>query len=218
MDEPQKPLPRHSRCSCIMASGIRRRETVWPSVECCGFAGRAAIGPQTVGEAEAARGGRVAGDAALVVAGEPEGGVAGSALRRRPDVDARLAQALHGGQGDHGPGPLVAGGRAAGAAETALAAGGQHGLLGAPLPGQGPDLAGGDAALALGPFGSLGTTVALAEHVVLPLVEAHGAGGHVFLVVGALGEPGEGDGQAQRPRRCPDGERTTCRRTGRRCG
>ena len=37
MDEPQKPLPRHSRRSCLIASGMRRRGTVWPSGECCGL-------------------------------------------------------------------------------------------------------------------------------------------------------------------------------------
>ena len=80
-----------------------------------------------------------------------------------PDVAARLAQALHGRQGDHGPGPLVAGGGAAGAAPAAHAAGGQHGLLAAPLPGQRADLAGGDAALDLGPLRRLGHAVAVAR-------------------------------------------------------
>ncbi len=176
---------------------MRRRETVWPSVECWGFAGGPPSGHSRLRETEGARRGGIAGDAPLVVAGEPEGGVAGSPLRGRPDVDARLAQALHGGQGDHGPGPLAPGGRATGAAETTLATGGQHGLLGAPLPGQGPDLAGGEATFSLGPFGGLGDAVALAQDVGLPLLEAHRARRHVFLVVGAFAEPGEGDSQAQ---------------------
>ncbi len=177
-----------------------------------------AVGPQAAGETKAAQGGRVAGDAALVVAREPEGGVAGRALRRGPDVDAGLAQALHGGQGDHRPRPLVAGGGAAGAAETALAAGGEHGLLGAPLPGQGPDLPGGDAALALRPLRRLGHVVGLAEDVVLPLVEADGAGGHVLLVVGALGEPRERDGEAEGHVGAQAGREPLVGEQARRCG
>ena len=74
-----------------------------------GRRGAAAIGPQTARETKATRSGGVAGDATLVVAGEPEAGVAGSTLRRRPDVDARFAQTLHGGKSDHGPSPFTAG-------------------------------------------------------------------------------------------------------------
>ena len=49
----------------------------------------------------------------------------------------------------------------------------------------------------LGPLGRLRHAVGLAEHVGLPLVEADRAAGDVLLVVGALGQPGEGDGQPQ---------------------
>ena len=140
---------------------------------------------------------RVTRDAALGVAGEDERLVGRRALRGAPDVDARLAVALHGGQGHHGARPLVARRRAAGAAPAAEAAGGEHGLLGAPLAGQGADLAGGDAALALGPLRRLGHVVGRADDVVLPLVEAHGAVAHVVLVVRSLGEPGVGDTQAE---------------------
>ena len=140
---------------------------------------------------------RVAGDAALGVAGEDERVVRRRALRGPPDVAARLAVALHGGERDHGARPLVAGGRAAGAAPAAEAAGGEHGLLGAPLARQGADLAGGDAALALGPLRRLGHAVGLAEDVVLPLVEPGGALGDVLLVVEVLGEPGVGDAEAE---------------------
>ena len=162
-----------------------------------GVSGRSPVGPHAVGEAKGAGGARVVGDAALRIAGKPERGVARDSVGRRPYVAAGFAQALHGGQGDHGAGPFVAGGRATGAAPTPLAAGGKSGLLGAPLPGQRADLPGGDAALFLGPLGGLRTTVARTKDVVLPLVEADGMGGHVFLVVGTFGEPGEGDGQAQ---------------------
>ena len=37
MDEPQKPLPCQRSSSWRMASGMRRRGTVWPSVECWGL-------------------------------------------------------------------------------------------------------------------------------------------------------------------------------------
>ena len=151
------------------------------------------------GELEA--GGRVlavAGDAALGVAGEVEVVVDGRALRGRPDVGARLAHALHGGERDHAARPLDAVRGAAGAAPAAEAAGGQHGLLLAPLAGQRADLAGRHAGLLLGPLAGLGHAVGLAEHVLGPLVEAVGVRGHVLLVVGAFGQPGVGDGEGER--------------------
>ncbi len=125
-----------------------------------GGAGRAAACSRTCRYTQLVAGGRVvdvAGDAALGVAREEELLVAGSALRGAPDVAARLAVALHGRQGDHDAGPLVAGGGTAGAAPAAETAGGQHGLLAAPLAGQRPDLARRDARLDLGPLGVFGT-------------------------------------------------------------
>ena len=71
-------------------------------------------------------------------------------------------------------------------------------LLLAPLAGERADLAGGDAGLGLGPLAGLGHAVGLAEHVLGPLVEAVGVRGHVLLVVGALGQPGVGDGEGER--------------------
>ncbi len=158
-------------------------------------------GPAVVREQpihEFVSGGRVVhvtGDAAFGVAREVERLVGRCALRGAPDVAARFAVALHRRQRDHHPGPLVAGGGTAGTAPAAQTAGGQHGLLGAPLPSQSPDLPRGDTALALGPLRGLGHTVALAENVVFPLVETAGAFLDVVLVVEVLGEPGEGDAQ-----------------------
>ncbi len=173
----------------------------WPSVE--SWVLTVGCEPVPVGEhaIRPAVGGRrllgVAGDAALGVAGEDERLVAGRALRGAPDVAARLAVPLHGGEGHHRARPLVTGGRAAGAAPAAQAAGGEHRLLGAPLARQGADLARRDAALALRPLRRLGHVVALAEHVVLPLVEADGVLAHVVLVVEILGKPGVGDAETE---------------------
>ena len=139
----------------------------------------------------------VAGDAALGVAGEVELVVHRGALGGGVDVGARLAHALHGGQCDHAAGPLDAVRGPAGAAPAAEAAGGQHGLLLAPLAGEGADLGGRHAGFGFGPLAGLRNAVGLAEHVVGPFVEAVGVGGHVFLVVGAFGQPGVGDGEGQ---------------------
>ena len=139
----------------------------------------------------------VAGDAALGVAGEEEGGVHRGALGGGPHVGAGLAHALHGAQGDHAAGPLNAVAGAAGSAPAAQTAGGQIGVLLGPLAGQGADLAGGYAGLGLSPLAGLGLAVGLAQHVVGPLLEAVGVGSHVLLVVGALGQPGIGDGEGQ---------------------
>ena len=48
------------------------------------------------------------------------------------------------------------------------------------------------------PAGRLGHAVVLAQHVLLELLEAVGAAGHVLLVVGAFVYPHVGDGQGQR--------------------
>ena len=116
------------------------------------IAERAAVRPHAVGQLLAGGGaGRVAGDAALGVAGEEEAGSNGTPLvvdqmllpgLPRPCMAASAIIAR----------PLVAAGGAAGAAPTAHAAGGKHGLLAAPLAGEGADLPSGDAALALGPL------------------------------------------------------------------
>ena len=81
-------------------------------------------------------------------------------------------------------------------------------FLAAPLASQSPDLARRDARLDFGPLGGLRNAVALAEHVVLPLVEAGGPFGDVVLVVEVFGQPGVGDAQAEghvgaEPRREP---------------
>ena len=84
--------------------------------------------------------------------------------------------------------------RSRGAATEVAAkpAGGQHGPLAAPLPGQGPDLASRYSALRRGPLRALGLAVGHAEHIVSPLVEADGAIGDVVLVVQVLAEAGVG--------------------------
>ncbi len=92
-------------------------------------------------------------------------------------------------------------GLAAGAAFAALGAAGERGPMGGPLAGEGDDDAGFDAADLRRPAGSLGNAVALAEHVVLELVESVGAGGDVLLVVRAFFQPHIGDGQGQGRRR-----------------
>ena len=69
-------------------------------------------------------------------------------------------------------------------------------LLG-PFAGQGLDGPFGHAALAGSPFGCLGDAVLFAQNIVLDLVEAHGVGLDVFLVVGAFGDPHVDDRQLQ---------------------
>ena len=108
MCDPRSPCPsiRTARaawlpgCAGAARTGRRRRggKAWWPR-----------LGEHAVAPADAC--GRmvgVAGDAALGVSGKQEGLVGRGARGGAPDIAARLAQALHGRQRDHGPGPLVA--------------------------------------------------------------------------------------------------------------
>lgn len=109
-------------------------------------------------------------------------------------VDAGPAQPLHPQQHDLQPGRLCGIGTPDVAAAVAVEDGG--GLF-RPVPGQGLDGPGLDAALLAGPLGGLGHTVLLSQHIGGKLVKAVGVGGDVVLVIGALGQPDVGDGQLE---------------------
>ncbi len=139
----------------------------------------------------------VARHAALGVAGEVEVEVDRRAPLQVAEVDAGLAEALHRHQAYAHARPLDASGVAARAAVAgAPAARAEVGALGAPFAGQRADVAGGNAGFLLGPFGSLGDAVLLAEEVGLPHVEPLGTGGDVVLVVEVFLDPDVGQGHA----------------------
>ena len=110
-------------------------------------------------------------------------------------VLARLAQALHGEADALQAGRL--GGVGAADAGAAVADD-DGGALARPLVGEGLDDARLDAADGLRPLRRLLDAVLLAHHVGLVLVDAHGVGVEVLLVVGALAEPAVRDRQVER--------------------
>ncbi len=75
---------------------------------------------------------QVSGETTLGVAREIEARINGRALLQAADVDARLAESLHGHQAHHAARPVGASRGAAGCAEAVDAAGGEIGLLAAP--------------------------------------------------------------------------------------
>ncbi len=88
--------------------------------------------------------------------------------------------------------------RAAGAAPAAQPTGSQISLALGPLARQRADLARRNAALGFGPFAGLGYAVRLSQHILRPLFETVRMSGHIFLVVGPLGQPRVGNGKRQR--------------------
>ena len=114
-----------------------------------------------------------------------------------PDVHALFADAHHGRQMHYEAAPFGGKGVAAGTGGAVHGAGGQHGLLAHPLPGHSLDGVRRDVADGSRPLGSLGHTVGLAEDVVLPLVEVHGAVLDEPVIVGVVHHPLVGDGLRQ---------------------
>ena len=116
-----------------------------------------------------------------------------------PEVDPRLAEALHGHEVDAQPAPLGGVGLTAGAGGSKDAGHGQHGLLGRPLARQGRDGVSRDVTDRRRPLRGLGRLVlALAQDVLLPFVKTVGAVLDEEVIVGVLGEPHVGDGLGQR--------------------
>ena len=131
------------------------------------------------------------------IAGKIEIGIERGPLGHIAHVDAGLADALHGHETDHRAGPFVAGGIAAGAAESCASARGEIGLFRPPFPGQGADVFGGYARFVLLPLGRLRDAVLFAEDIVSPFLETDGAVRYIFLVVEVFRDPHVGDSQGE---------------------
>ena len=115
---------------------------------------------------------QIAGHAAVGIAGEIEIEVDRRAPLQVADIDAGLAQPLHGGEADHHAGPWNAGRVAAGAAvAVAPAAGRQIDALLAPFARKRAYVLGRNAGFLLLPLGRLRNAVVVAEKIGLPLVE-----------------------------------------------
>ena len=119
--------------------------------------------------------------------------------RRRPlqiaQIDARLADTLHGHEADHGARPLNACGIAAGAAiAVAGATSGEIGLLVAPGAGQGAHILGGNTGFLFLPFRSLRNAVFVTQNVGFPGIEPFRPLFDIVFVVKVFGNPDIGDG------------------------
>src|SRR3990172_2518242 len=119
------------------------------------------------------------------------------ALRRSPDVDAWFSQTLHGLKADHQTGPLSSGCSPAGTPPAAQTTRSQHGLLAAPLSGQGSNLSRWNGAFLFRPLRRLGNPVFLAQDVVFPFVKTNCPRLDVLLVVEIFCDPDVGDGTCQ---------------------